>query len=151
IRGIQSDVDYRVGSWRFSGGYLYNEAKVTDGGVVNAALVGKFVPQVPMHRGTLQVAYSNPKYINVALGLLMIGLQYNDDLNVNFIPPATLAAAGYDDFTGPGLPGYTSVDLTVSRDVGRNLQVFFGVQNLLDREYFVQTNPSTIGTPRLVN
>jgi len=29
--------------------------------------------------------------------------------------------------------------------------VFFGVQNLLDKEYFVQTNPSTIGTPRLIN
>ena len=38
-----------------------------------------------------------------------------------------------------------------SRDVGRNLQVFFGVQNLFDQVYFVQTNPSTIGTPRLVN
>jgi outer membrane receptor protein involved in Fe transport len=43
------------------------------------------------------------------------------------------------------------VDLTVSRSFGRNLQAFFGVQNLLDQVYFVQTNPSTIGTPRLVN
>ena len=25
------------------------------------------------------------------------------------------------------------------------------IQNLLDKEYLVQTNPSTIGTPRLVN
>ena len=36
-------------------------------------------------------------------------------------------------------------------EVGRNLQVFFGVQNLFDQVSFVQTNPSTIGTPRLVN
>jgi outer membrane receptor protein involved in Fe transport len=37
-----------------------------------------------------------------------------------------------------------------SRAFGSNLDVFFGVQNLFDREYFVQTGPSTIGTPRLV-
>jgi len=36
---------------------------------VNAALVGKFVPQVPAHRGSLHVAYANPKYVNVALGI----------------------------------------------------------------------------------
>ena len=48
IWGIQSDVEYRFGSfWRVSGAYLYNQAKVTDGGVANAALVGKFLPQVP--------------------------------------------------------------------------------------------------------
>ena len=29
--------------------------------------------------------------------------------------------------------------------------MFFGVQNMLDKVYFVQTNPSTIGTPRLIN
>jgi len=50
-----------------------------------------------------------------------------------------------------GLPGYKSVDLTVARDLGHRVQAFFGVQNLFDTVYFVQTNPSTIGTPRLVN
>ena len=80
-----------------------------------------------------------------------MGLQYNDDLNVNFIPAATLTSAGYDSSFPAGLPGYTLVDLTVSRAIGHNLQAFFGIQNLLDQVYFVQTNPSTIGTPRLVN
>jgi outer membrane receptor protein involved in Fe transport len=81
----------------------------------------------------------------------LIGLQYNDDLNVNFIPAATLAEAGYAAVYPAGLPGYAAVDLSVSRNLGRNLQAFVGVQNLLDKVYFVQTNPSTIGTPRLVN
>ena len=80
-----------------------------------------------------------------------VGLAYNDDLNVNFIPVATLADAGYDASYPAGLPGYTVVDLSVSRNLGRNIQAFFGVQNLTDKVYFVQTNPSTIGTPRLVN
>ena len=85
-----------------------------------------------------------------AVGVQFVSLQYNDDLNVNFIPTPTLADAGYDPVAA-GLPGYSVVDLSVSRDFGRNLQAFFGAQNLFDKEYFVQTNPSTIGTPRLVN
>ena len=34
---------------------------------------------------------------------------------------------------------------------GRSFQVFVGAQNIFEKVYFVQTNPSTIGTPRLVN
>jgi outer membrane receptor protein involved in Fe transport len=152
VRGLQADLDYRVGpSWRLSAGYIYDDATVTDGGIANAALVGKFLPQVPKNRGTVQVAYSNAKYASVAVSVQVTGLQYNDDQNVNFIPAATLTDAGYTSFTGNGLPGYASVDLSASHDFGRGVQVFFGVQNLLDQVYFVQTNPSTIGTPRLVN
>ena len=46
---------------------------------------------------------------------------------------------------------YVVTDFTISRSFGRMFQAFFGVQNLFDRVYFVQTNPSTIGTPRMVN
>jgi outer membrane receptor protein involved in Fe transport len=151
VRGIQADVEYRIGtSWRLSGAYIGEDAKVSDGGVANAALVGKYLQQVPKHRGSLQIAYSSAKYASVALGVQLVGLQYNDDLNVNFIPTATLADAGYDPVAA-GLPGYAVVDISASRDIGRNLQVFVGAQNLFDKVYFVQTNPSTIGTPRLVN
>jgi outer membrane receptor protein involved in Fe transport len=152
IRGVQTDVEYRLGTaWRLSGAYVYDQAKVTDGGAANAALVGKYVPQVPLHHGTFQVAYSNPKIASIAFAMQAMSLQYNDDQNVNFIPAATLTEAGYTSFTGPGLPGYASFDVTVLRDIGRSLQVFFGAQNLFDQAYFVQTNPSTIGTPRLMN
>jgi outer membrane receptor protein involved in Fe transport len=153
VRGIQTDVDYRVGSLRFAAGYIYDDATVTDGGTgANAVLTGKRLQQVPKHRGTLQAAYSNPKYLTVTLGMQFLGLTYNDDLNANLIPAATLTANGYDAAAYPvGLPGYTVVDLSASRQLGRNIQAFFGIQNLLDTIYFVQTNPSTIGTPRLVN
>ena len=153
VNGVQTGIDYRLGtSWRLSGGYVYDTATVSDGGVANAVLVGKVLQQVPKHRGSFQVAYTNSRIATVALSVQSVGLQYNDDLNVNFIPAATLSAAGYDTAGYlAGLPGYTAVDLSVSRNFGRTLQVFFGVQNLLDKEYFVQTNPSTIGTPRLFN
>lgn len=152
VHGVQTDVDYRVGSsWRFSAGYIYDAATVTDGGVLNAALVGKQLQQVSKNRGTMQAAYSNAKYLTVTVGVQLVGLTYNDDLNANFIPVATLADAGYDATYPTGLPGYNVVDLSASRRLGRNIQAFFGVQNLLDTVYFVQTNPSTIGTPRLIN
>src|SRR5262249_9008924 len=55
VRGVQTDAEYRLGAmWRVSGAYVYDDGKVTDGGVANAALVGKVIPQVPKHRGTLQ-------------------------------------------------------------------------------------------------
>ena len=152
VRGVQTDIDYRFGtSWRFSAGYIYDDATVTDGGVATAALTGKRLQQVPTHRGTLQAAYSNAKYVTVALGVQFVGLQYNDDLNLNFIPVTTLTPNGYDGAYPAGLPGYAVADFSVSRDIGRNIQAFFGVQNMFDKAYFVQTNPSTIGTPRLVN
>ena len=152
IWGLQNDLEYRVGaSFKFAAAYLYNQATVTDGGVVNAALVGKFLPQVPAHRGSLRASYSNPKYISVSADVQFFGVQFDDDQNVRGIPAPALTAAGLTVTADPGLPAYSIVDLSASRALGRYVDVFFGVQNLLNQEYFVGTLPSTIGSPRLVN
>jgi outer membrane receptor protein involved in Fe transport len=152
IWGWQTDAEYRFGaSLRVSGAYLYNQATVTDGGTSNAGLVGKFLPQVPAHRGSLRVAYANAKYFSAALGVQFIGVQFDDDQNVRAIPAPALAGAGYVASTAPGLPGYTIVDVTVSRTIGPNLDVFVGAENLTNQQYFVGTLPSTTGSPRLVN
>jgi outer membrane receptor protein involved in Fe transport len=161
IWGVQTDVEYLIGrNIRLSGGYMYDQAKVTDGGTVNAALASNcpgnpgqscFIPQVPVHRGSFQVAYNNAKYVNASLTIMASALQYNDDQNIQFIPATTLAHFGYSTSTTAGLPGYATADLLVSKDFGERLQVFFGAQNLTNKVYFVQTNPSTVGTPRLVN
>jgi iron complex outermembrane receptor protein len=141
IRGLQNDVDVRVGSsLRFSGGYLFNDAKVTEF-AANPALVGLVLPQVPRHRGSVSVAYSNPRYATVSLSGLFFGRQYDDDLNVRIKPGETT----------PGLPAYGVVEMSAARALGRNVDVFFGVQNLLDQEYYVMLLPTTIGSPRLVN
>jgi outer membrane receptor protein involved in Fe transport len=49
------------------------------------------------------------------------------------------------------LPKYTLADLTASRALGRNLEIFVAVQNLFDAEYFVGTLPTTVGAPRFVS
>jgi len=152
IWGLQNDLEYRVGSsFRFAAAYLYNQATVTDGGAANAALVGKFLPQVPAHRGSIRASYSNPKYLSIAADVQFYGMQFDDDQNVRAIPALALTAAGLAVTTDPGLPGYSIVDISASRAIGRYVDVFVGAQNVLNQEYFVGTLPTTIGSPRLVN
>jgi outer membrane receptor protein involved in Fe transport len=160
IWGLQNDIEYRLGSvWRFSAGYLYNQARVAEF-AANPALATNcpghpgeacFLPQVPKNRGSVRVVYSNPRFVTAAIGFQSVGRQYDEDQNTRAVPAAALAEADYSASTNAGLPGYRLVDLTVSRGFGRNVDVFAGVQNLLDRVYFVGTLPTTIGSPRLAN
>jgi outer membrane receptor protein involved in Fe transport len=135
VRGIQTDAEWRVATaWRVTGGYVFNRATVTDD-PENPDLVGNILPQVPKHRGSARIAYSDPHRATVALGVLFVGAQFDDDRNT---PTRRL-------------PGYAVVDFTAARAVQRNVELFFAAQNLFDREYLVGTLPTTIGTPRLVS
>ena len=141
VWGIQTDVEYRIGTtWRFSGGYLYDHATVAEY-KANPALVGKFLPQVPNHRGSIQAVYSNPRVATFAVGLQLVGRQFDDDLNARVVPGES----------EPGLPGYVLADFMASRQIARKFDVFVGMQNIFDQEYFVGTLPTTIGSPRLFN
>ena len=141
IWGIQSDIEYRIGAaFRVAAGYLYNQARVKEYSV-NPQLVDKFLPQVPKHRGSVQASWVNPRYASVAVAVQFLGTQFDDDQNARAVPGRT----------DPGLPKYAVADFTASRTISRNLDVFFGVQNLFDEEYFVGTLPTTIGSPRLIN
>jgi outer membrane receptor protein involved in Fe transport len=141
IRGIQADLEYALPPfWRVSAGYVYNDATVR-AFERNPALVGRRLPQVPAHRGSLQIAYSRPRLVNLALGVQFVGRQFDDDENVRTVP-------GQD---APGLPGYVMTDLTLSRSITGTLDVFVGIQNLFQQEYIVGTLPTTIGAPRLAH
>ncbi len=110
-----------------------------------------YLPQVPRHRGSLQASFNDPQIISVAVNMQFVGLQFDDDQNVRGVPSNGCAVSTFAPCTNPGLPGYGLVDLTASRAFGRNFEVFFGVQNIGDAEYYVQTYPTTTGTPRLYN
>jgi len=140
VTGIQTTAEYRVGSaWRFSGAYIHQRARVTEN-PANIALVGKGLPQVPRHRGSLQVSFTDTRWFTASLEVLVMGRQFDDDLNSRAVP----------GITEPGLPGYTVASLSLSRPVGRRLETFVGVQNLFAREYFVGTLPTTTGSPRMI-
>jgi outer membrane receptor protein involved in Fe transport len=141
VRGFQTDVDYRLADvWRVSGGYVFNDATVQESSL-NPSLEGNRLAQVPTHRGSIQLSYADPRYVNVGIGFQFIGRQFDDDQNIRSVP-------GEPE---PGLPGYMTADITASRAFGQTFQVFVGLQNIFDEEYIVQTNPTTSGTPFLVH
>jgi outer membrane receptor protein involved in Fe transport len=148
IAGFQTDVSYRVnGNWGVSGAYVFDVAKVHESKVDAAGndLTGKYLAEVPKHRASFQVNYTNPRYLNVAIDNQFVGHQFDDDLNTAMIFPEIA------DKSEVGLPMYSVTNLTVARTVNRIVDVFLGVQNLFGTIYYVGTNPTTIGTPRLVN
>ena len=141
VSGIQTSAEYRAGlSWRFSAAYIHQRARITDN-PANAALVGKLLPQVPRHRGSLQVSFTDPRWFTASVEVLAMGRQFDDDLNTRAVPGITDA----------GLPKYAVVSVSLSRTITRRLDAFAGVQNLFDREYVVGTLPTTIGSPRLIS
>ena len=135
IWGLQSEVEYRLQNyWRLGMAYMYDVAKVKEGrpDSTGVSLVGKYLAEVPMHRGSMELSYSNPRYVTAAASFQITGGQYDDDLNTLW------------------LPYYNTVDFNVSRKLIRGLDAFFGVQNVLNREFYVQRGPTTTGGPRLV-
>jgi outer membrane receptor protein involved in Fe transport len=140
IRGVQTDAEYRIRDWRVAAGYMFNRAKVTED-AQEPELVGNYLPQVPQHRGSVSVAYTNARLATISVSALFFGRQFDDDLNQRTRPGET----------EPGLPPYGVVELSALRSISDNLDVFVGVQNLFDQEYIVQLGPTTSGTPRLVN
>jgi outer membrane receptor protein involved in Fe transport len=141
IWGVQTDAEYRLSTqWRVSGGYVFNQAKVKEF-AANPLLVGKYLQQVPKNRGSVSVAYTNPRVATLSMSVLAFGRQFNEDLNTGVVPGATT----------PGMPAYGVLEFSALRTIGRNLDLFLGVQNALDQEYIVQLLPTTTGSPRLVN
>jgi outer membrane receptor protein involved in Fe transport len=169
VDGLQLDGDYRLGaSWRVGGGYLFNRARVVEfaaspalanncPGAVAAGRTGEpcDLAQVPRNRGSVLLSYANPKYLSASLSVQVVGRQFDDDQNTRVVPLAALTEAGYPSSASttanPGLPKYTIISITASRAIGRTFEFFVGAQNLANREYFVGTLPTTIGSPRMVN
>ncbi|RPI53867.1 MAG: TonB-dependent receptor, partial [Acidobacteria bacterium] len=130
-----------------SGAYVFDLAKVHEAPVdiTGSDLTGKYLAEVPKHRASFQVTYTDPQFLNFAIENQFVGHQFDDDQNVAVIFPNVASKREI------GLPAYSVTNFTVSRTVNRNLDVFAGVQNVFGTTYYVGTNPTTIGTPRLVN
>ena len=110
IAGFQTDVSYRVnGHWGMSGAYVFDIAKVHESTVDAAGndLTGKYLAEVPKHRVSFQVNYTNPRYVNVAIENQFVGHQFDDDLNTAAIFP------GIPEKREVGLPKYNVTNLTV--------------------------------------
>ena len=148
IGGFHTDVEYRPGPrWSLAGAYLFDLAKVHESArdAAGIDLTGRYLAQVPKHRGSVQASFLDASLLNATVAFQFVGHQFDDDQNVSAILPAVA------DKRRVGLPGYTLADVMLSRSMNPRVDLFLGVQNIFDTLYYVGTNPTTIGTPRLVN
>jgi outer membrane receptor protein involved in Fe transport len=132
-RGIEAESELAVARyWSLRAGYLLADATVRRA-PQDVRLEGLWIPQVPRHQFTLQAAYSHPRHATAALQFRATGRQFDDDQNR--LP----------------LGSFAVVDATLARPLGRRLEVFVAVQNLLNETFVVGRTPiETLGMPRLV-
>ncbi len=111
--------------------YQYVDAEVSSF-PPDSSLLNKWIPQVAHNNASAQIRFVKPNGFNCTIGARYQGRQYDDDRNL-FL-----------------LGGYFVTDAYVSKDVRKNLVLFAGVQNLLNRRYEVGRTPSTsMGPPIL--
>jgi outer membrane receptor protein involved in Fe transport len=90
---------------------------------------------VPANRGSVRAVYSNPKYLTAAIGVQFVGLAVT---TIRTCVPFRRSRSTTRTIRCPRPPDSPArVDFTVSRAFGRNMDVFFGMQNVFNRVYFV--------------
>ena len=139
INGLELAADVRLGSRVvLLGAYTLADSRVTEA-PAQPELVGKRLPQDPVHRGRLMAAYTHPRWAEAAVQLRAQGAQFDDDLNQL------------------DMNGFVAVDLFAAVPIRWGLSVFGSAQNLLDRRYLVSRAPpapavgvDTFGPPMLL-
>jgi outer membrane receptor protein involved in Fe transport len=98
----------------------------------DTSLVGLWIPQVARNNATAQLRFDRPGNYTLVIGGRYQGLQFDDDRNLF------------------RLGSYFVAEVYGAKSVGRNVQVFLGTENLLNRRYEVAQTPVTmIGPPIL--
>ena len=131
-RGLEVEGDVRLASrLRASLGYAFVDATVTEFSK-DTTLVGKDVPQVPRHQGTVQLRYSDPRRLDVSVQMRASSRQFEDDQNRQ------------------ELEGFFTLDARVAHRFGR-AEVFAAAENLTGQRYEVGATPIlTQGPPVLL-
>lgn len=108
--------------------YQFADSKVVSF-PADSTLVGLWVPQVPQHNATVQLRLERANKYTIVLGGRYQGMQFDDDRNL--FP----------------LGSYFVGEAYVSKNLRRSVEVFAGVENLLNRRYVVARTPVTMFGP----
>lgn len=131
IQGIEVDASYPISDQlQVFANYTYNVSKIEEY-KENTALEGKYLIEVPKHKGTLSLSYTNPNLVDTKISARYVGDRYSNDANT----------AQYDS--------YTVLDLKLSRKFTDNLEASVSVDDLFDRsytEYYVSPGRVVFGT-----
>ncbi len=134
IRGIEAKASWRFApSWSLGAAWLFADSRVTQA-PGNAQLVGNELPQDPRNRGSLTLAFDDPRFLTASAQATYTGTQYEDDQNT--------------------LPMWEVflVDLYAAWHATRFLDVYAAVQNVFDVTYLVgRAGVDTVGQPRFIH
>ncbi len=125
IQGLELEANLQRGHrWQVQAAYLYSRAVFKE--------TGLHLPQVPFQQGSLAVQYKGP--VVVTAEGRWVGSQFEDDRNQL------------------NLGRYTVLDLFLLRSISERLDLYFAIENVLDRHYPVGRTPiEKLGTPRLLH
>jgi outer membrane receptor protein involved in Fe transport len=132
-RGIGLQWEARPsGAIILSGGYQFSDARVLRF-PADASLEGLWIPHVPRHVLTFQARSARARQFVAALQCRIVGLEYDDDQNLL------------------RLKGFTELNATVSRPLGRAVEIYAAAENLLDVRSEVSRTPvTTLGPPLML-
>lgn len=130
VKGAEGEVNWRLQQgWSIDAHYLFNQS-VVGSFAANPAIVGNLLPQVPKHRASMLLNYSRAKWLDAGLEGRYESYRYDDNLNQR------------------KLGSYFVLNLEASRALSERWRAFVNIENVFNREYFVQTTPvPQIGTP----
>ncbi len=128
IIGLEAGADARFARFfSLALGYTLVDARVTAGPM---DLVGLQLAQDPAHRLTLALTYANRDVFTLSVQLRVLGAAFEDDRNT--LPIAAVAL----------------LDASLSRQLGKGLELFVAAQNLLGTSYVVgRAGIDTVGPP----
>ena len=132
VKGAEGEMNWRLEQgWSIDARYLFNQS-VVGSFVANPAIVGNLLPQVPKHRASLLLNYSHAKWLDAGLEGRYESNRFDDSLNQR------------------KLGSYFALNLEASRALSERWRAFLNIENLFNRQYFVQTTPvPQMGTPFL--
>lgn len=133
IQGVEVDSSYPISDrLRIFANYTYNQSKIKEY-KENTALEGKYLIEVPKHKGSLSLMYTNPEFADTKISARYVGDRYSNDANT----------AEYKS--------YTLFDVKLSKKLNKNVEATLSVDDLFDRsftEYYVSPGRVVFGTLR---
>ena len=117
ISGLESSLKYKMNTkWSFMLGYVFSKSIITDNDT-DPTLENKNIERSPRHKGQIGILYNNPDLDSGNLTARYQSRMYDDTNN-------TIE-----------LGGYWNVDMNLTRQINRNMELSLRVENVIDRKY----------------
>jgi catecholate siderophore receptor len=105
-------------AWKVFGGYVYQDAKLTDAGPVNAAFNGNQFPNTAKNSASLWTSYKVMPQLTLGGGVYYVDKVWGNTNNTKFVP------------------SYVRLDAYAEYEINKNVSLQLNVQNLADKRYF---------------